>query len=87
MRDAAIRHVGDVQQAVQAAQIDEGAVFGQVLDHAGDDGAFLQLIERGALALVDLLFHGQLARDHHVAAAPVQLDDLDRNILAANESR
>jgi hypothetical protein len=35
--DPAPGHVGDVQQAVHAAQIDEGAVFGDVLDHTVDD--------------------------------------------------
>ena len=34
--DAAPGHVGDVQQAVDTAQVDEGAVFGDVLDHAVD---------------------------------------------------
>ena len=41
-----------------------------------------EMLERGALARVDLFLDRQLARDHHVAAAPVELDDLDRNILA-----
>ena len=31
--DAAPGHVGDVQQAVDAAEVDEGAVVGDVLDH------------------------------------------------------
>ena len=34
------------------------------------------------LAHRDLFFHGRLARDHHVAAAAVQFDDLDRDILS-----
>ncbi len=29
-----------------------------------------------------LFFHRHLARHHHVAAAAIQLDDLDRNVLA-----
>jgi hypothetical protein len=36
MLDALPGHVGDVQQAVDAAQIHEGAVVGEVLDHALD---------------------------------------------------
>ena len=82
MSDAAVRHVADVQQAVDAAEIDEGAVIGEVLDHSGDHGAFFQNLQRRALARVQLLLDRHLARDHHVAAAPVQLDDLDRDILA-----
>ncbi len=42
MVDAPPRDVGDVQQAVDAAQIDEGAVIGDVLDDAGEDLAFLE---------------------------------------------
>ena len=40
--DAAPGHVGDVQQAVDAAQIDEGAVVGDVLDETVDDLALLR---------------------------------------------
>ena len=42
MVDAPPGDVGDVQQAVDAAQIDEGAVVGDVLDHAVEDLAFLE---------------------------------------------
>ena len=42
MVDAPPGDVGDVQQAVDAAQIDEGAVIGDVLDHALEDLAFLE---------------------------------------------
>ena len=34
VRHAAVRHVGDVEQAVDAAQVDERAEVGDVLDHA-----------------------------------------------------
>ena len=82
MSDAAIGHVADVQQAIDAAEIDERAVFGEVLDRAGDDCAFFENLQRGALADEQLFFDRHLARHHHVAAAAVQLDDLDRDILA-----
>ena len=39
-------HVGDVQQAVDAAEVDERTVVGEVLDHALDDRAFLQTLEQ-----------------------------------------
>ena len=82
MRDAPVGHVGDVQKAVDAAQIDEGAVIGQVLDHARDHRAFCQVFEGDGLADVDLFLDRHLARHHHVAAAAVELDDLDRDVLA-----
>src|SRR2546427_2033793 len=46
MRDAAIAHVGDVQQAVHTAQVDEGAEIGDVLDDALPHLADLQLLHR-----------------------------------------
>ena len=42
MADAAPAHVGDVQQAVDAAQVDERAELGDVLDHALADLARLR---------------------------------------------
>ena len=42
MPDAPPRHVGDVQQAVDATEVDECAVVGEVLDDTFDVLAFLQ---------------------------------------------
>ena len=49
--DAAPAHVGDVQQAVDAAQVDEGAELGDVLDDALADLARLDLGEQLVLHL------------------------------------
>ena len=46
MRDAAVGDVADVQQSVDAAQIDERAVVGEILDDALNDCAFVQVVER-----------------------------------------
>ena len=82
MLDALPRHVGDVQQAVDAAEVDERAVVGEVLDRALDDRAFLQLLQQlGALGAVFLLDH-RTARHHHVVALLVELDDLELEHLA-----
>jgi len=74
--DPAPGHVGDMQQAVDAAQVHEGAVIGDVLDHAFQHLAFGQIGHQfGAL-------HGQgdfqngPAGDHYVAPASVHLQDL-----------
>ena len=76
--DAPPGDVGDVQQAVDAAEVDEGAVVGDVLDHAVDDLAFLEALdELGALLGARLLEDGA-ARDDDVAAALVHLEDLER---------
>src|SRR5688500_19998043 len=76
------RHVGDVKQAVDAAKIDECTEVGDVLDHALPDLVLLQLLHQllalaGALGLED-----HAARDDDVAAALVELDDLELELLA-----
>ena len=82
MLDTLPGHVGDVQQAIDTTEVHEGAVVGQVLDHALDDHAFLQVLEQGlALGAVFLLHHGA-AGHHHVVALLVELDDLELEFLA-----
>ena len=50
--DAAPGHVGDVQQAVDAAQVDERAEVGDVLDLALAELADLDLVEQLLLLLL-----------------------------------
>jgi hypothetical protein len=69
MVDAAPGDVGDVQQAVDAAQIHERAVFGDVLDHAVDDLAFGQVADDFGALFGAGLFQDGAARDDDVAAA------------------
>ena len=87
MLDALPRHVRDVQQAVDAAEVDERAVVGQVLDRTLDDVAFLQVVEQlralGAVFLLD----DRAARDDDVVAALVELDDLEFEFLAFEVAR
>ena len=75
MTDAAPRHVGDVEQSVNAAEIDKGAVLGDVLDHAFNGLTLGQRGQRFLLGLLPLLFKQDAARQDDVAAAFVQLDD------------
>src|ERR1035437_8022349 len=81
MVDAAVGHIRNVQQPVDSAEVDERAVVGQVLDHARDHRPLRQMLQGDALARVDLLLDRHLARNHHVPAAAIELDDLDRDIL------
>ncbi len=83
MADAAPRHVGDVQQAVDAAEIDERAVVGDVLDDALEHLALGERLERVLLLLGVLLLEQRLAREHDVAALLVDLDDAHAQFLAA----
>ncbi len=80
--ETAPAHVGDVEQAIEAAHIDERAVVGEVLDDAGEDGAFFEGGERDCLLRVLLFFEDFLAGDDDVAALLVQLDDADFDLGA-----
>src|SRR5262245_5682771 len=78
---AAPREIGDMQQAVDAAEIHERAVIGDVLDDALDDRTLLQGRQQG-LALGTLArFQHRAARNHHVVALAVELDDLELHLL------
>src|SRR5438128_2240396 len=76
--DAPPGDVGDVEQPVDAAEIDEGSVVGDVLDHAVDDLALFEVLHQ-LLALLGpgLLEHGA-AGDDDVAAAAIHFEDLER---------
>ncbi len=67
-----------MQQAVDAAEINERTVLGDVLDHAVDDLTLFEVgHELGAL-LGAALFENRAARHDDVAAAAVHLEDLER---------
>ena len=76
--DAPPGDVGDVQQAVDAAEIDERAVVGDVLDHAVDDLALFEVLHQLLALLGAGLFQHGAARDDDVAAPAVHLEDLER---------
>ena len=83
MAHPAPRHVGDVQEAVDAAEVDEGAVVGDVLDDALEHLALGEGLQRVLLLLGVLLFEQRLAREHDVAALLVDLDHAHAQLLAA----
>src|SRR5262249_11688696 len=71
-------HVGDVEETVDAAEVDEGAIIGDVLNHAFANFAFLQLADDfGALARTRFLEH-RAAGDNDVAALTVHFQDRER---------
>src|SRR5687768_14385262 len=82
MTHALPRHVGDVQQAVDAAEVDERAVVGEVLDHALQHCAFDQLLEQ-LLALFRMFaLDHRAAGDDDVVALAIELDELEFKLLA-----
>ena len=78
MVDATPGDIGDVQQAVDAAEVDERTVIGDVLDHAVDDLALFEVLHQLLALLGAGLFEHRAARHHDVAAAAIHLEDLER---------
>src|SRR3954447_6939100 len=78
MVDAAPRDIGDVQQTVDAAEINERTVIGDVLDHAVDDLTLFEVLHQLLTLLGASLFENRAARHDDVAAATVHLEDLER---------
>ena len=76
--DAPPGDVGDVQEAVDAAEVDEGAVIGDVLDRAVDDLTLFEVLHQLLALLGARLFQDGAARDHDVAAPAIHLEDLER---------
>src|SRR5580658_11519 len=78
MVDAAPGDVGDVQQAVDAAEVDERAVIGDVLHGAVDHLALGEIGDDLMPLLGAALFQHGAARDDDVAAAAIHFQNLER---------
>ena len=79
--DAAPRDVTDVQQAVDSAEIDEGAVGGEAAHRAADNVAFP---DRGKLTFLGgegLLLENGAAVDHYILVGDVELGDAAGDLL------
>ncbi len=75
--DAPPGDVGHVQQAVDAAEVDEGAVIGDVLDDAVDHLTFFEVLHQFlALLGARLLEHGATG-DDDIAAPPIHFENLE----------
>ena len=77
MVDAAPGDVGDMQQAVDAAEIHEGAVIGDVLDDAFDGHAFFEVGDDLMALFGAALFEHGAARHDDIAAAAIHFQDLE----------
>jgi hypothetical protein len=86
MADAAPAHVGDVEQAVDAVQINERAEIGDVLDRALADVAGHHFGQQLGALVVAFLLDQFAAREDDVLALLVDLDDLEL-VAVADELR
>ena len=69
-------HIGDVQQAVNATEVDERAVVGQILNDTLNVLAFLHGSQQLFTLVAVFFFQHCTARYHNVVAFLVELDDL-----------
>ena len=83
MVDVAPGELGDVDQTVDAVEIDERAEVDDVRDHAFDLDARRQPVEDLLALLLALLLEHRAAREHDVVAAAVELDHLAAQRLVA----
>ncbi len=78
MVDAAPCHVGNVQETVDAAEIDERTVIGDVLDDAFNDLTFFKVLDDFRTLFRTAFFKNGTTRDNDVAATLVHLEDFER---------
>ncbi|MPM23755.1 hypothetical protein SDC9_70229 [bioreactor metagenome] len=82
MREPTPGHVGDVEQSVDAAEVDEGPEVDDILDHAFAQLTDFHFLEQLAPAVAHGFFEQFAARNHDVAAIGIDLEDLDVIFLA-----
>src|SRR5262249_23554405 len=75
MIDAPPVDVGVMKEAVDGAEVDEGAVVGNVLDDAVDDLPFLEALDELGALLGARLFEDGATGDDDIAAPLVHLQD------------
>src|SRR5262249_18108087 len=80
--DVAPGELGDVDQAVDALQVDEGAEVDDVRDLALDNLAGLEAAENLLAHLLALLLEDGAAGEDHVVPGAVELDHLALELLA-----
>src|SRR6185312_4251198 len=84
MADTSPADIGDIQQAVQTAQIHKGAEIGNILDRSFQNLSFLQLADDFGTLCFDIAFDKGLVRNDGILDGFVDLDDLELLRLAGN---
>src|SRR6202011_5986857 len=79
--DAAPTHVRDVEQASDAAQLEEGAKFGSVLDHPSPNLAHYDFGQQLLLHFLALVLDELAAADDDVSPGLIDFEDLALNRL------
>ena len=80
--DPAPGHIGDVEQSVHTAQVDEDPVIGDVLDKPLDARAFLEDGQGLLAALLPVHFQQGPARQDDISAFLVEFEDFELELLS-----
>ena len=75
-------HIGDVQQTVDTAEVNEGAIVGDVLDYALNDRTFLEIFEQLLTIFTHAGFEHSTTRQHNVVTLAIELDHFELHGLA-----
>lgn len=75
--DAAPRHIGDMEKAVDTAEVDESAVVGDIFDLSVEDLAFLEFVEGVLFEGFAFFFEEGATRKDDIGAFFVELDDFE----------
>ena len=76
--DATPCHVGDVQQAVNAAEVNERTIFGDVLDDAVHGLTFFKVRDEFGTGFSACFFQNRAARHDDIATTAIHFQDLER---------
>ena len=79
--DAAPAEVGDVDEAIHAAEVDEDTVGGDVLDDTLEHLTLLEMADDFGLLGLDLVLDESLVADDDILVFVVDLDDLELHLL------
>ena len=82
MLDAFPRHIGNVQQAVNTTQINEGTVVSKIFNHTFNRHTLLQILKQGLTLGAVRFFHNRTTRYHDVVALLVQLNNFEFQFFA-----
>ena len=86
MADTLPRHIGDVKETVEAAEVHEHAVFGDVLGLTGNDLTFGEGLEEILTLGVAFFFKQHTAGHDDVAATAVDLQHAEFVFLVTRAS-
>ena len=79
--DAAPAHIGDMQQAINTAQVDEGTEVGDILDQTCAEVTYFQVAEKFLLHLLACFFDQPTTRNNDVSTSLIDFQNHAFDVL------